>query len=134
MSSYVKITLPEGVLESSSTLAELQTKLEEILIKHGLLTASAENTPNARSASTSLDQNNEDSTSGYVLNHCLDTIAQHSNVFCLPSAMFLIMQITSTRKKFLKLHLSCLGAAWMKSKFESKDCRQQIGQQLPDAD
>ncbi|KAI0773132.1 senescence-associated protein-domain-containing protein [Trametes elegans] len=34
---YVKLTLPEGVLEDGSRLSELQTKFEEVLIEHGFL-------------------------------------------------------------------------------------------------
>lgn len=36
-SRFVKLTLPEGVTEDGSRLSELQTKFEEVLIKHGLL-------------------------------------------------------------------------------------------------
>ncbi|CDO76654.1 hypothetical protein BN946_scf184986.g7 [Trametes cinnabarina] len=34
---YVKLTLPEGVMEDGSQLSELQTRFEEILIAHGML-------------------------------------------------------------------------------------------------
>lgn len=34
---FVKITLPDGVEDSRSPLAELQTQLEQLFIDHGLL-------------------------------------------------------------------------------------------------
>lgn len=61
---YVKITLPDGVLETNSTLAELQTKFEEILIKHGLLEPASDPPPAPKDSSTSTHQNAGESTSG----------------------------------------------------------------------